>query len=100
MIEEEAVGCTCRCTCGRSPAGFADLTAAQRRVAMLAAFGYTNRQIGSTLFLATSTVEQHLTNVYRRLGIKGRAEILGTIRQFNQVTPIGRLGAVPQPAVA
>ena len=49
------------------------LSEAELRVAQLAALGRTNRQIGSTLFITVSTVEQHLTRVYRKLGVSGRS---------------------------
>jgi DNA-binding CsgD family transcriptional regulator len=51
------------------------LTGAERRVAALAADGHTNREIARKLFVTTSTVEQHLTRVYRKLDIRYRAEI-------------------------
>jgi DNA-binding CsgD family transcriptional regulator len=51
------------------------LSNAERRVAMLAAYGYTNCQIAKRLFITVSTVEQHLTRVYRKLGVSGRTEL-------------------------
>ena len=53
----------------------AQLSEAEQRVAMLAAYGYTNGQIATKLFITVSTVEQHLTRVYRKLGVAGRAEL-------------------------
>ncbi|MFE7778562.1 LuxR C-terminal-related transcriptional regulator [Streptomyces sp. NPDC057445] len=53
----------------------AALSRAERRVAVLAAEGCTNRGIADRLFLTTSTVEQHLTRVYRKLGVRSRAEL-------------------------
>jgi DNA-binding CsgD family transcriptional regulator len=51
------------------------LSDAERRVAMLAACRYTNNQIAHKLFITVSTVEQHLTRVYRKLGVTGRSEL-------------------------
>jgi len=51
------------------------LSDAEQRVAMLAAYGYTNGQIAHKLYITVSTVEQHLTRVYRKLGVNGRAEL-------------------------
>jgi hypothetical protein len=52
---------------------FTHLSNAERRVALLAACGYTNCQISKKLYITVSTVEQHLTRVYRKLGVTGRA---------------------------
>ncbi|MBP2327122.1 DNA-binding CsgD family transcriptional regulator [Kibdelosporangium banguiense] len=51
------------------------LSDAQLRVAQLAALGHTNRQIANTLYITVSTVEQHLTRVYRKLGVPGRSAL-------------------------
>nr|WGC84425.1 RsnR [Streptomyces sp.] len=51
------------------------LSDAERRVAALAARGQTNREIASKLFITVSTVEQHLTQVYRKLNVKHRREL-------------------------
>lgn len=53
----------------------AQLSDAEQRVATLAAYGYTNGQIAHKLYITVSTVEQHLTRVYRKLGVAGRAEL-------------------------
>ncbi len=51
------------------------LTAAERRVAALAAEGRTNREIAAELFTAATTVEAHLTRIYSKLGIRSRTEL-------------------------
>ncbi|MEH6379367.1 AAA family ATPase [Streptomyces sp. KLMMK] len=56
------------------------LTAGERRVAALARDGASNKKIAETLFITTRTVEMHLTNVYRKLGVRGRAELPGGLR--------------------
>jgi DNA-binding CsgD family transcriptional regulator len=58
-----------------APTAVTQLSDAEQRVAALAAFGYTNGQIAHKLYITVSTVEQHLTRVYRKLGIAGRAEL-------------------------
>ncbi|MFF0219628.1 AAA family ATPase [Streptomyces vinaceus] len=55
--------------------GPAALTDSERRIAELAAGGRTNAEIGELLHLARRTVETHLTNGYRKLGIRRRAEL-------------------------
>ncbi|RSN34617.1 LuxR family transcriptional regulator [Amycolatopsis sp. WAC 01416] len=57
------------------PDTFATLSEAERRVATLAAGGYTNRDISQKLFVTVSTVEQHLTRVYRKLNVNRRADL-------------------------
>ncbi|GAB2958401.1 ATP-binding protein [Nonomuraea fastidiosa] len=76
----------------------AALSDAERRVAALAAFGYTNREISERLFITVSTVEQHLTRVYRKLNVKRRADLptelsLGTGFAETDVSRMTRRGA-------
>ncbi|MCZ1006302.1 helix-turn-helix transcriptional regulator [Streptomyces lydicus] len=52
------------------------LSDAEGRVALLAARGFSNRDISQQLFITVSTVEQHLTRVYRKLGVSGRRGLL------------------------
>jgi DNA-binding CsgD family transcriptional regulator len=54
-----------------------ELTDAEQRVAELAAQGRQNKEIASALFLGVSTVEKHLSNVYRKLGVRSRTELAG-----------------------
>ncbi|WP_329572836.1 helix-turn-helix transcriptional regulator [Kitasatospora sp. NBC_01266] len=51
------------------------LSRSEQRVATLAAQGLTNREISAKLYLTVSTVEQHLTKVYRKLQINGRGDL-------------------------
>ncbi|MEV6714754.1 LuxR C-terminal-related transcriptional regulator [Lentzea sp. NPDC051208] len=51
------------------------LSAAERKVAALAAAGHSNREIGLRLCVTVSTVEQHLTRVYRKLEVAGRDDL-------------------------
>jgi DNA-binding CsgD family transcriptional regulator len=55
--------------------GVESLTASERRVAALAAAGGTNRDIAQELFVTPKTVEVHLSNTYRKLGISSRREL-------------------------
>jgi DNA-binding CsgD family transcriptional regulator len=60
--------------CGSQPTG-AELTAAEVEIAALIAAGRTNREIAAQLFVAVSTVEAHLTRIYRKLDLRGRTAL-------------------------
>jgi DNA-binding CsgD family transcriptional regulator len=51
------------------------LTPGEARVAELAASGLTNRDIAGAQFVTVKAVEWHLSNVYRKLGIRGRRQL-------------------------
>lgn len=55
--------------------GAETLTAGERRVAKLAASGMSNKQIAQELFVTAKTVESHLAQCYRKLGISSRTEL-------------------------
>jgi DNA-binding NarL/FixJ family response regulator len=55
--------------------GVGALTPSERRVADLAAGGQSNRDIAQSLYVTPKTVEVHLSNAYRKLGIGGRREL-------------------------
>ncbi|RKT04572.1 regulatory LuxR family protein [Streptomyces sp. 3211.6] len=56
-------------------APIAELSFAERRVALLAAQGHSNRAIAAELFVTVSTVEQHLTRIYRKLKVRKRSHL-------------------------
>lgn len=60
--------------------GLEALTPAEHRVATFAAEGRTNREIAEALFISLRTVESHLTNTYRKLGIGSRAQLQPALR--------------------
>jgi len=60
---------------GGRPTSRVELTAAEQRVADLAGSGLTNRQVAAALFISPRTVESSLARVYRKLGIRSRAEL-------------------------
>ncbi|WP_372735866.1 AAA family ATPase [Nocardioides sp.] len=59
--------------------GLHALTPRERRVAALAAEGSSNQEIAEALFLTRRTVELHLTNSYRKLGISSRSDLAATL---------------------
>lgn len=57
-----------------------ELTGAELRVAALVAEGRPTREVAALLFLSPKTVEFHLSRIYRKLGVRGRAELARTLR--------------------
>ncbi len=55
--------------------GSGALTTTEQQVATLVAGGRRNREVASALFVSESTVEAHLTRIYRKLGLRNRAEL-------------------------
>ena len=55
------------------------LTSAEEQVAALVVQGHTNREVAAQLFTTISTVEAHLTRIYRKLGIRSRAQLMRAV---------------------
>ncbi|OBI84677.1 LuxR family transcriptional regulator [Mycobacterium sp. E740] len=55
--------------------GGGELTPSEQRVAELAASGMKNRDVAAALFISPKTVEANLARIYRKLGIRSRAEL-------------------------
>jgi DNA-binding CsgD family transcriptional regulator len=69
-----------RCQGARTPAligisSGASLTPRERDVAILAARGIPNREIAKQLVLSVRTIESHLAQTYRKLGVSDRREL-------------------------
>ncbi|GAB3696470.1 AAA family ATPase [Saccharopolyspora tripterygii] len=69
-----------------APASGPLLSDAERKVAELAAKGQTNREIGRHLYITVSTVEQHLTRVYRKLDVRKRTELPAELSRLDDDT--------------
>ncbi len=59
--------------------GLEALTPSERRIVERAAAGQTNRVIAEALFVTDKTVELHLRNAYRKLGVRSRRELPPTL---------------------
>src|SRR4029450_9775630 len=62
------------------------LSPAEHRVAVAVAEGRTNQEAAETLYLSVKTIDFHLQNIYRKLGLRSRTEL----------AVVGHPGAVPE----
>ncbi len=70
----------------RIPAeALADLSAREREVLELVAAGLSNEEIAGRLYLSVRTVERHLSNVYAKLRISGKAARAAAAARFSQL---------------
>jgi DNA-binding NarL/FixJ family response regulator len=64
----------------------ADLSAREREVLELVAAGLTNEEIAERLYLSVRTVERHLSNIYAKLGVSGKAGRAAAAARFSQLS--------------
>lgn len=62
----------------------AELTRTERKVVALALAGSSNQEIAYALSVSVRAVEKHLTNSYRKLGVRRRAELAGALSLLTQ----------------
>jgi DNA-binding CsgD family transcriptional regulator len=64
----------------RDPSTLDELTPQELQVAGLVATGLTNRDVAARLFLSPKTIETHLAHVFRKTGVRTRAELAHRFR--------------------
>jgi DNA-binding CsgD family transcriptional regulator len=64
-----------------------ELTAQEAQVAGLARDGLSNPEIGARLFISTRTVQYHLGNVFKKLGISSRSQLYRALPGDAETTP-------------
>jgi DNA-binding NarL/FixJ family response regulator len=62
-------------TWGRGRATTESLTTREQEIARLIAEGASNPEIAQKLFLSRKTVERHVSNVFKKIGVRNRAEL-------------------------
>jgi DNA-binding CsgD family transcriptional regulator len=72
-VELRATGETAR---KREPSTLTQLTPQELHIVRLVAEGATNKDVAAQLFLSPRTVDHHLRNVFTKLGIASRAELI------------------------
>jgi DNA-binding CsgD family transcriptional regulator len=70
-----------------STTGVDALTPSELRVADLAASGLSNREIAEALFVTKKAVEYHLSNVYRKLDVRGRDDLADALSASGSGSP-------------
>ena len=71
-VELRASGQTAR---KREPSTRGDLTAQELQIARFVAQGLSNREVAAQLFLSPRTIDFHLRNVFRKLGLTSRTQL-------------------------
>jgi DNA-binding NarL/FixJ family response regulator len=70
--------------------GLETLTERERQVARLVVDRKTNPEIAAELFLSPKTVETHLRNMLRKLGVASRVEIARAVERADREAATGR----------
>lgn len=52
------------------------LTTREINIATLTTQGLSNKEMANQLFIMEKTVKFHLTNIYKKLGVKSRAQLI------------------------
>jgi ATP/maltotriose-dependent transcriptional regulator MalT len=64
--------------------GIASLTARELQIARLVVDRRTNPQIAEALFLSPKTVETHMRNIFRKLGVSSRVAVARTVERADR----------------
>lgn len=79
-----------------SLAGSRALTPQELQVALAAADGLSNSAVARSLFLSVKTVEFHLGNVYRKLGLRSRTDLVRALASEAAVPDVPASRGLPE----
>ncbi|HEX5616763.1 MAG TPA: LuxR C-terminal-related transcriptional regulator [Acidimicrobiia bacterium] len=74
-LQATGIGGAPRPPSGRAGAELGALSDRERRIAELVAHGSTNQEVAVALHLSRKTIENHLTRIYQKLGLRSRTEL-------------------------
>ena len=94
-MELRASGQTAR---RRDPSTRDELTAQELQIVQFVAEGLTNREVAAQLFLSPRTIDFHLRNIFRKLGIASRTELARLALASEIELPAEARAARPIPA--
>jgi len=66
------------------------LSQREAEVAALVSTGLSNREAAVSLFVTEKTVKFHLTNIYKKMGLKSRSQLIVHCSTFVQHAPKSR----------
>ena len=69
------------------------------QVALVVGEGLTNAEAAARLFRTAKTIEFHLSNIYRKLGIRSRTELVRKVHDGlpDQIVPVSAAYAATTP---
>ena len=79
MLRRAGLSFSARTKHTRAAQGWDSLTSAEGRVVALVAEGRSNQQIAQTLSLSPRTVGWHLSNVFRKLSVSSRSQLVAAV---------------------
>jgi DNA-binding CsgD family transcriptional regulator len=72
------------------------LTRQERQVAAIVGTGHTNREAADQLFVSPRTIDFHLRNIYKKVGIRSRTELAVWLAN-QEADPTDAEGVEPRP---